>query len=316
MKRRSAIRNIVIAGAASLFGDLLRARPGDEPSSDYTLHTEARLVLLDVSVKNRHGAFVSGLSKDNFSVFENGRAQAITAFDHDDLPVSMGILVDESGSMRPKRADVLSAAQTFIEESNRQDEVFVLNFNDTVVPGLPPPMLFSDNLRQLQSALFHGIAEGKTALNDAVLAGLKQLESGRHGKKAIILISDGGDNASAHDRRQVVSATENSTATIYSIGLFDNDDPDRNPALLRQLAQISGGEAYFPQSPAEMTPICKRIAKDIRSRYTLGYVPEANNGTRSLRHIRVQAWAPDHAKLVTVTRDRYRYDDLQQAPEP
>ncbi len=203
---------------------------------------------------------------------------------------------------------VLSAAETLIEQSNRHDEVFVLNFNSKVTPGLPPSMLFSDNLEQLHSALYSGIPEGKTALNDAVMAGLKQLELGRHGKKALILISDGGDNASAHDRRQLLNAAESSSATIYTIGLFDNDDPDRNPRMLRLLAQIRGGEAYFPQRPADMTPVCKSIAKEIRARYTLGYVPKANNGGSQLRRIRVRVTSPDHARLTAVTRGSYRYD--------
>src|SRR5262249_50433960 len=161
------------------------------------------------------------------------------------------------------RGDVITAAETFIEESNRQDEIFVLNFNDKVTPGLPGDKLFSDNLQQLRSALYRGIPEGKTALNDAVIAGLKQLELGRRDKKALILISDGGDNASEHGRREVHEMVERSIATIYTIGLFEADDPDRDPGILRQLAKISGGEAYFPERPSEMVPVCRSIAKDI-----------------------------------------------------
>src|SRR5207248_1383723 len=133
-----------------------------------------------------------------------GHPQRITVFASEDLPVTVGILVDESHSMTPKRADVLIAAQTFIEESNPRDEIFVLNFNDTVTRGLSDNVLFSGDIRQLQSALYRGTPEGKTALNDAVVAGLNQLDLGKRDKKALILISDGGDNASRHKRAEMI----------------------------------------------------------------------------------------------------------------
>jgi Ca-activated chloride channel family protein len=309
MKRCFAVRNLIIASAVSfVLADLLAGSPARE-ESDYTIRSDVRLVLLDVSVKEREGGFVSGLSKDNFAVFENGRLQRITAFANDDLPVTVGILVDESYSMTPKRADVLTAAQTFIEESNPRDEVFVLNFNDRVSRGLPDRLLFSDNAQQLRSALHRGIPEGKTALNDAIVAGLKQLELGRRDKKALVVISDGGDNASKIKRKEMLDMVERSVATIYTIGLYDNDDPDRDPGILRELAKISGGEAYFPASPSGMVSVCRRIAKDIRTRYTIAYIPKAENGAGSLRHIRVRVSAKGHARLSTRTRSSYRYDE-------
>jgi Ca-activated chloride channel family protein len=309
MNRRAAIRNLAVVSAGSFFARSLMGIPQDQ-LENYTIHSEVRLVLLDVSVKDREGGLVAGLSKDNFSVLENGRPQRITVFDHNDLPVTAGILVDESRSMTPKRADVLTAAQTFIEESNPHDEVFVLNFNDKVTPGLPGETLFSDDLQQLRSALYRGVPEGKTALYDAVVTGLKQLELGRRDKKALILISDGGDNASEHNRRQVFDLVERSIATIYTIGLFDPDDPDRDPGVLQKLAKISGGEAYLPRSPAEMVSACRRIAKDIRTRYTIGYLPQ--EGASSLRRITVRVSAPGHARLITRTRSNYRYDEVEK----
>jgi Ca-activated chloride channel family protein len=211
--------------------------------------------------------------------------------------------------MTPKRADVLTAAQTFIEESNPRDEVFVLNFSDQVSRGLPGQVLFSDNIQQLSSALHRGIPQGKTALNDAIVAGLQQLELGRRDKKTLIVISDGGDNASKHKRREMLTMVERNIATIYAIGLYDADDADRDPGILRELAKITGGEAYFPLSPKGMVPVCRRIAKDIRTRYTIGYIPETENGPIPLRHIRVRASAPGHARLIARTRSGYRYDE-------
>jgi len=306
MNRRSAVRSLLTAGVGSLFGSSSFANAQDEDL--FTIRSEARLVLLDVSVKDRGGGFVSGLSKENFSIFENGRPQRIVTFDHGDPPVTVGILVDESRSMAPKRSAVLTAALAFIAESNPDDEIFVLSFNDKVTRGLPGPLLFSDNLKQLREALFRGVSEGRTALNDAVVEGLAQLQMGKREKKTLVLISDGGDNASSHTRRAMLDRVEGSLATIHTIGLFDEEDGDRDPGILRQLARISGGEAYFPASTAEMIPACRRIARDIRARYTLGYVPAAGRGVNDVRNIRVDASARGRARLKTETRSSYRYD--------
>jgi len=309
MTRRFAARSLIVASAASfILSGLVAGNPvADQP--DFTIRSDVRLVLLDVSVKDRAGGSVSGLSEDDFAVSENGRPQRITAFAHDDLPVTVGILVDESYSMTPKRAEVLTAAQTFIEESNPHDEVFVLNFNDKVSRGLPDRMPFSGDVLQLRSALNRGIPGGKTALNDAIVAGLKQLELGRRDKKTLVVITDGGDNASVHKRGEMLDMVEKSIATVYTIGLYGVDDPDRDPAILRELAKISGGEAYFPASPSEMIPVCRRIAKDIRTRYTIGYIPQAENGPSPLRRIRVRVTTPDHVRLTVRTRSSYRYDE-------
>jgi VWFA-related protein len=310
MKQCFAIRNLVIAGTVSLACGFLDGLPRQDQSDDFKIRSDVRLVLLDVSVKDRAGGFVSGLSKDNFSVFENARPQTITVFANDDLPVTVGILVDESFSMRTKRNEVLTAAQTFIEKSNPRDEIFVLNFNDHVTRGLPDQMPFSDDSQQLRSALHRGVPQGKTALNDAIVDGLKQLELGKRDKKTLIVISDGGDNASEHKRTDMLNMVENSIATIYTIGLYDADDPDRAPGILRELARISGGEAYFPKDQMEMVPVCRRIAKDIRTRYTIGYVPEAENGAGPVRRIRVRVSAPGHARLIARTRNRYHYEEV------
>jgi len=306
MNRRSAIRNLMVAGAVSFLPRLPAERPRTD-RQDYTIRSETRLVLLDVSVRDHSGGSVSGLTKDNFDVFENGARQPITVFANSDVPVTVGILVDESRSMAPKREDVISAAETFIAESNPRDEMFVLNFNDHVRRGLPAPEIFSDDIKQLRAALHRGVAEGKTAFNDAIVDGLEQLKLGRRDKKALIVISDGGDNASRHTRREMLEMAERSIATIYSVGIFEADDPDRNPGILKQLGRISGGEAWFPDSRSELAALCRGIAKDIRTRYTIGYVPPPNNGG-SQRHIRVRVSAPGRARLTARTRSGYRYD--------
>ena len=311
MNRRSAIRTLMVAGAGSVLWKLSGAQDRDQGQpKEFVIRSEVRLVLLDVSVKDRDGGFVSGLTKDNFAVMENGAAQAITVFAAHDVPVTVGILVDESRSMTPKRADVLSAAESFIAGSNPQDEIFVLNFNDFVKRGLPEGLPFSDNLEQLRAALDRGIPKGRTALNDAVVEGLKQLELGRRDKKTLVVISDGGDNASRHSRREMLDLVERNIATIYTMGIFEPGDPDLDRGLLKRLAGISGGEAHFPGDADEMVAACRGIAKDIRTRYTIGYPPPVRNGG-PVRRIRVNVSAPGRSRLVVRTRDRYHYEQVE-----
>ena len=312
MNRRSTCRKVLTAGAVFVFLLPLAAGPPEEHTDpDFVLRSEVRLVLLDVSVQDRRGGFAKGLSQENFSVFENGLAQPITVFADTDLPVTVGVLVDESRSMAPKRSQVISAAEAFIRASNPRDEVFVLNFNDTVKRGLPKGVLFSDDIQQLRSALFKGVPQGRTSLNDAIVAGLDQLEQGRRDKKTLIVISDGGDNASQHTRHEMLNRVERSIATIYTIGLFDKDDPDTNPGILKQLARISGGKVFFPTDPSQMPGVCRDIAKDIRTRYTIGYLPRPGSGTNSIRRVRVRVSAKGGTKLIARTRTSYRYEEVE-----
>jgi len=274
-----------------------------EEPSDFTIRTTSRLVLLDVSVKDGSGGFVSGLSKDNFKVYENGKPQQITQFADADIPVTVGIAVDESGSMRPKRSEVITAALVFNQASNPMDEMFIINFNEKPRRGLPDEVLFSDNVQQLRKALYQGAPEGRTALYDAIMMSLNQLEFGRRDKKTLVVISDGGDNHSQHTLDDVTREVLRSVATIYTIGLYDEDDPESNEGVLRKLAHVSGGVFYHPETLSEIVPICQQIAKDIRTRYTIGYVPAAEG--RAERHVKVMASSPDHPKLVVRTRTSY-----------
>jgi VWFA-related protein len=303
MRRRSAIHLIGIAGAVSLLVSVLLLA-----SDDFTFHNDVRLVLLDVSVQNHGGGFVPGLSRQNFTVFENGQPQVISVFDNQDAPVTMGILVDESGSMSHRRTQVLTAAGDLINESNRADEVFVLNFNDTVTRGLPDGVLFSSSIDDLQSALYRGYPRGRTALYDAIFDGLKDLEAGRRGRKTLVLITDGGDTASIHKRADAISQLEHSTATVFTVGLLEEDDYEVDPDFLKKVARIGGGESFFPKDAQSIQGACHRIAQEIRSRYTIGYVPRDDAGLPELRHVRVRVTAPDQSGLTVLTRTSYRYD--------
>lgn len=276
-----------------------------QPPQDYTIRTTSRLVLLDVSVKNASGGFVSGLTRDNFKVYEDGKPQEISQFANADIPVTVGIVVDESGSMQPKRAEVIAAALEFIQASNPQDEIFVINFNERARRGLPDMVPFSDNIEMLREALWRGVPEGRTALYDAVEMALHQLDMGRRAKKTMVVISDGGDNVSVHKWPEVMHDVIGSLVTIYTVGIFDEDDPERNPGVLKHLAGVSGGAVYFPSTLKEILPVCRQIAKDIRERYTIGYIPSPEGSPE--RHIKVVASAPGHNKLIVKTRTNYRF---------
>jgi Ca-activated chloride channel family protein len=299
-------KDILILGLALA----VRTLPAQVPTvvaseQPFTLSATAELVLLDVSVKSVTGEPVSGLTKSNFMVYEDGKPQTVSHFANEDVPVTAGLVIDTSGSMRSKRAEVVTAAMVFIGASNRSDEIFVVHFSDRVSLGLPANIPFTSNLGQLRAALWTGTAEGRTALNDAIVLSLEHLELGRRDRRTLVLVSDGGDNCSVHVADEVVRKVLESRATIYTIGIIDEDEPERNPALLRRIAQASGGEAYFPKELSEVTGISLQIASDIRTRYTIGYVPVRSVERGSLRKISVNASTPNGHKLVVHTRTGY-----------
>jgi len=275
------------------------------PSGEFKISTDVDLVLLDVSVKQAKGGYASGLNKDNFQIYENGTPQKITEFASADIPVAVGLVFDDSGSMRTKRPDVITAGLIFVGASNPQDQIFVVNFNDKVRCGLPEAVPFTDDINLLRSALSRHVPEGQTALYDAIALALKHLESGRREKKTLVVVSDGGDNVSTHSLKELMELVQESRATIYTVGIFEPDDPDRNPQVLEHIARVSGGESFLPKGLVEVVPICRQIAKDIRNRYTIGYIPDHGSNKAALRKIHVVATAPDRGKLVVRTRTSY-----------
>ena len=217
----------------------------------------------------------------------------------------MGLVVDNSGSMRSKRPEVIAAALAFVRSSNLQDEMFVVNFNDSASFGLPRNMPFTDQPDQLKSALSDVEATGKTALYDAISDAVEHLRQGFHDKKALIVVSDGGDNASRHTLSETMAAAVKSDAIIYTIGVFDQDDPDRNPHVLKRLADATGGEAFLPESIKDVQTICERIALEIRNQYTVTYISSNKKQDGSYRKIKVKVDAPDRGHLMVRARPGY-----------
>jgi VWFA-related protein len=278
--------------------------PGDQDRDPFTITDNVNLVLLDVSVKDKAGGYVSGLTKADFQVFDSGHSAPINHFASEDSPVTVGLILDDSGSMRPKRPGVVLAGLAFAKESNPKDEFFVVNFNDHVAPGLPPQVAFTDNINLLHQALYMGQPEGKTSLYDAIALGLRHLERGHHEKRTLIVVSDGGDNASHLSQAGVMALIQESRATIYTVGLIDPYDSDLNPGVLRRMANISGGQYFEPRQMDEVIPVLRKISKDIRNRYTLGFTPQLEKNEGSLHPIRVVA-KQEGRKLIVRTRSSY-----------
>ncbi len=270
----------------------------------YKLSVDVNLVVLHATVRDRQGRFAAGLREQDFEVYEDGVPQHIRVFQHEDIPVTVGLVVDHSGSMRPKLREVTAAARNFVQFSNPEDQMFVVNFNEAVSMGLSQTAPFSNDAAALGGAIWGAPAFGETALYDALVKALARLQEGHWDKKVLLVISDGGDNASSHNLAQVTNFAGRSSAIIYTIGIFDEADADRNPRVLRHLAQATGGEAFFPGQPGEVACICERIAREIRNQYTIGYVPTTvRKGV--YRTIRVVARPAGHDKLFVRTRAGY-----------
>lgn len=206
--------------------------------------------------------------------------------------------------MKHKRQEVATAGLTFVGASNPKDEVFVLDFNDSVLPGLPEDVPFTDDVGLLRTALVKHPAAGRTVLYDAIEEGLNAIKSAHREKKTLIVVSDGGDTASTHTLAQVMQAIEASDVTVYTIGISDDDDPDNRPDVLRRIAHVSGGECFLLQNVEDIIPTSKKIAEDIRKRYTVGYVPERGSGA-AVRKIKVTAASPEYGRLIVKSRTSY-----------
>ncbi len=279
-------------------------QPDREPES-FRISMDVALVVLHATVTDRQGGFVSNLGQNEFEVFEDGKPQPIQVFTNEDVPITVGLVVDHSSSMKPKLAEVTAAARAFVQSSNRQDEMFVVNFNEHVSLGLPPNIKFTDSVAELETAIGAAPADGQTALYDAIATALGVLQAGSRDKKVLIVVSDGGDNRSEQTRAQVMKLAEQSSAVIYTIGIFDENDGDRNPNVLRRLAQLTGGEAFLVDEIKGIVAISERIAHDIRHQYTIGYTPASLTRDGASHAIRVEAHAKGHARLSVRTRTSY-----------
>jgi Ca-activated chloride channel homolog len=276
------------------------------PSTPPSIAVKTELVVLPVRVTDRDGEFVSGLSMDNFRIYENGRQQRISLFQQEDTLVTVGLVVDHSRSMDPKLPEVVTAIVSFAHSSNPQDELFVVNFSDDVSLGLPGGKPFTHDPAEFASAVWAVSAGGQTALYDAVIEGLNHLQLAHGEKKALIIVSDGGDNASKHKYADVLTLARRSQTVIYSIGLVGaptQEEQDRR--VLQRLSNDTGGIAFFPEARQSVVDVSGRIARALREQYTLGFAPDKTDSDHSFRKIEVRVRAPGHGKIRVQTRPGY-----------
>jgi Ca-activated chloride channel homolog len=264
------------------------------------------LVMLPVTVTDRRGQIVAGLNAEDFLVFEDGKPQVISAFREPGCPMTLGLVIDSSESMRNKRIDVTAAALGFAEASNREDEIFVLNFNEQASLGLPPSVQFTNNLRQLEEAVRRGFPEGETALYDAILLALKQVQQGTRERKSLLIISDGDDNASRAHADELLAAAEAGPVLIYALAISDSAQPENNIVFLTQLAKVTGGKAHVLDSTSHLAEVTAQLARELRGQYTLFYHPSNRKQDGAFRTVRVVAQTPAQGKLFVHTRAGYR----------
>ncbi len=279
---------------------------GEEPSTEpggFVFHADVQEVLLHATVIDDKQRMVTNLDKNAFTVFEDGKPQVIKSFRHEDIPISLGIVIDNSGSMREKRAKVNKAALNLVRASNPQDEVFVVNFSDEFYLDQP----FTNKVSLLQSALEKYETRGGTALYDAVVASADELK--RHGKlqkKILFVVTDGEDDASRESLEQAVRRLqEENGPTVYAIGLLGEERQRRAKRALQIISERTGGIAFFPRTLDEVDAISSAVARDIRNQYTIGYKPTTPKTAGGYRTIRVEARASGHGKLTVRTRSGY-----------
>jgi VWFA-related protein len=276
--------------------------------------SDTRLVVLHATVVDRSGHLVTNLAREAFQVLENGQAQPVKIFKREDVPVSMGLIVDNSGSMRMKRAKVEAAAIALVKDSNPQDEVFIVNFNDEAFLDKD----FTNNIKELEDGLARIDSRGGTAMRDAIRMSIDHLkEKAKKDKKVLVVITDGDDNSSLISLENLVKASQQSEVLIYTVGLLDDEErraATRARRALKSLAEATGGDVYFPKDLAEVDRVAHQVARDIRNQYTIAYSPAVQALDGSFRQIKVNVNAP--GRPTVRTRSGYYATPDAAAPRP
>jgi Ca-activated chloride channel homolog len=271
------------------------------------IKVDVNLVVLHTSVLDDRGRFADGLKQENFRVFEDKAEQKLSVFKREDVPVSMGLVIDNSGSMREKRPRVNEAALTLVQASNPRDEAFVVNFNDDFYLDLDKD--FTSSIPELKEALERIDSRGSTALRDAIIGSLDHLKKGSKDKKVLLVVTDGEDNASHNSLERTLREIQKTDTVIYTIGLLSSEgkkEAKRAKKVLQEIAAASGGVAYFPESVDDVHSICEQVAHDIRNQYILAYYPTNARRDGSFRAVNVDVIPPrGRGKLIARTRNGY-----------
>jgi len=264
--------------------------------------SDTRLVILNISVSDQNGKVVRDLPLKDFRVYENGATQTISLFRQEDVPISLGLIIDNSASMTEKRDRVASAALSLVKASNPDDEVFIINFNEKAVLARE----FTNNIKDLENALRNLDAKGETAMRDALLLGIEHLRHRAHrDKKVLLVVTDGEDNSSMETQAHLAEAAQQNDVIIYAVGLLGAEEPAsaaRAKKQLTELTQETGGRVWFPNDVAEIASIAPEIAHEIRDQYVVAYTPSNLAADGTFRKIRVDVDVPG---VVVRTRAGY-----------
>ena len=319
-RRNKTLNRFIIAGAAFgmlaplfIWGQQNQALPQQskpsEPSEreDTVFTTDTRLVPLNVTVTDKSGRLVTNLPQSAFQVFENGVQQQIKIFKREDVPVSLGLIIDNSGSMREKRQSVESAAITLVKDSNPQDEVFVINFNDEVYLDAD----FTNDISKMEQGLTKIDSRGGTAMRDAIRLSAEHLkEKAKRDKKVILVVTDGNDNASVAKFDELVKLCEQDDVLIYAIGLLTEEDKreaKKAQRALNELTELTGGVVFYPKDVSEVERIAHQVAHDLRNQYTIAYTPTNTALDGTFRTVKVTVKAPGNP--IARTRSGYYATD-------
>lgn len=273
--------------------------------------SDTRLVVLHASVTDRHGKLLTNLKQNDFKVFENGKPQQIKTFRHEDVPVSLGIIIDDSGSMLTKRSRVEAAALSLVKQSNHEDEVFIVNFNDEWYLDVP----FTSDIRKMEQGISKIDSRGGTAMRDAISASLDYMkDKAKKDKKVLLIITDGNDNASNTSLEKVVGRCNQNDVLVYAIGLFTDEEKHeaaKARRALNELATTTGGMAFYPKDVSEVEALAGEIATDIRSQYLITYTPDIQELDGSYRQIKVVV---EGKGTVRTRSGYYATPDLRSKP--
>ena len=284
--------------------------PGQDNNSGKqgtSIKVNVNLVVLHTTVLDDRQRFADGLKAENFRVFEDKAEQKLSVFKREDVPVSMGLVIDNSGSMRDKRPKVNEAAITLVQASNPQDEAFVVNFNDDFYLDLDKD--FTSSIPELKEALERIDSRGSTALYDAIIGSLDHLKKGSRDKHVLLIVTDGEDNSSHYSLEKTIREIQKTDTVIYTIGLLSQESKKsakKAKRALEDIAKASGGVAYFPENAEDVHNLCQQVAHDIRNQYTLAYYPSNSRRDGSFRTVTVEVIPPrGRGKLVARTRNGY-----------
>ena len=273
-------------------------KPDDGPA---IFSSDTHLVVLHATVFDKNSHLITNLPQSAFEVYENGKLQQLKVFKQEDVPVSLGLIIDNSGSMRDKRQKVESAALALVKDSNPEDEVFIVNFNDEAYLDQD----FTSDIKQMQQGLTKIDSRGGTAMRDAIRMSIDHLrEKGKKDKKVLLVVTDGNDNASIISLENLVQASQqaDSETAIYCIGLLSEEErreANRAKRALASLAEATGGVAFFPKDASDVDRIAHQVAHDLRSQYTIGYSSSNTQMDGGFRTVKVIANGPNHPTVRT-----------------